>query len=268
MKTLLSSRRMRQKIASLAVGLSIVPALAAHADFAGDHSHVRIPSCTQNQDNQLAALVYSPAEIRAISRLPPSQEYGILVRRSGRFCCEIPARRGRLIPTGSDAFCRHTTLRARQRAAQTNEDDGQLRCSETWSREVARFQNPPPDGSVPLTRDVCDKVTQWRRGYYRNCQPPNERQVIPGASSASNAVYNARFLACRCQYNLDAGNPPHQNPSPENARNFNAGPYGGRLPHNETCRSYLQPRLPAPAPMHATPPGAPAGEEATSDVGG
>lgn len=98
-------------------------------------------------------------------------------------------------------------------------------CTKTWRAEAAVAGGAPQT----LTREDCTNVGTWRHNFARHCMG---RGDVSGSRTASEGVYNARYIALRCQYYFgNPGHRPRQKPTRADLDNLViAYPYGGSIP--------------------------------------
>ena len=112
-----------------------------------------------------------------------------------------------------------------------------LDCNERFTDKVNALGNATGRRST-LTESFCGEVGRWRQNYYSSCNVRRHRHVH-GRRGATEAEFNARKLACQCQYYVGGGNAYSRAFSESTARETNVSAlFGGAIGSGDTCASY------------------------------
>ncbi len=146
---------------------------------------------------------------------------------------------------------------------------GVVDCTKTWATEATQVNASPAN----ITTTTCRAVGTWRHNFARHCMG---RGDVSGSRTASEGVYNARYIALRCQYYF--GNPGHRPRQKPTRADLDAlviaYPYGGSIPSGTGDRNsaYFSPfaqrhqRTPEAPAAPAAPAAAPAPAPAAAPV--
>ena len=157
------------------------------------------------------------------------------------------------------------------RGAPATPNSSIIDCTNTWRTEASTAGTSPQN----LNRETCREVGTWRHNFARHCMG---RGDVSGSRTASEGVYNARYIALRCQYYFgNPGHGPRQKPTRADLDALViAYPYGGSIPSGTGDRNsaYFSPfdrrlqRSPEAPAAPTTPAAAPASAPAAASVGG